>query len=85
MDETIQAFVRIKPYKNGKLRKIDWENTYLISDNRIIKNKQNRFLKEAVRIAKNIPDWTVILRHEKIMTQGISIIFSQELKEKYTH
>ena len=83
MDKTIQAFVSIEPDKNGKLKNIDWENTYLISDNNIIKNKQNRFLKEAVRIAKHIPDWTVILRHEKIMNQGLSIIFNPEMKEKY--
>ncbi|WP_369049373.1 hypothetical protein [Tenacibaculum sp. UWU-22] len=83
MDKTIQAFVSIEPDKNGKLKKIDWENTYLISDNNIIKIKKNRFLKEAVRIAKHIPDWTVILSHKKIMNQGISIIFSQEMKEKY--
>lgn len=83
MDKTIQAYVSIEPDENGRLKKIDWENTYLISDNNIIKNKQNRFLKEAIRIAKYIPDWTVILRHEKILNQGISIIFSQEMKEKY--
>ena len=84
MDKTIQAFVTIEPDKNGKLKKIEWENTYLISDNNIITNRQNRFLKEAVRIAKEISDWTVILRHGKIMNQGISIIFSPEIKEKYT-
>ncbi|QWX82526.1 hypothetical protein H0I23_08545 [Cellulophaga sp. HaHaR_3_176] len=83
MDKNIQAFVSIEPDKNGKLKKIDWEYTYLISDNNIITNKQNRFLKEAVRIAKYIPDWTVILRHEKIMNQDLSIIFSPEIKEKY--
>ncbi len=84
MDKTTQAFVSIEPDINGKLKKIEWENTYLISDNNIITNRQNRFLKEAVRIAKEISDWTVILRHGKIMNQDISIIFSPEIKEKYT-
>jgi len=83
MDKTIQAFVSIEPDENGKLIKIDWKNTYLISDSNIIKDKQNRFLKEAVRITKDIPDWTVILRHEKIINQNLSFIFSQEMKEKY--
>ena len=83
MDKTIKAFVSIEPDKNGKLKQIDWEYTYLISDNNIITNRQNRFLKEAVRIAKEISDWTVVLRHEKILNQGLSIIFSQEIKEKY--
>ena len=83
MDKTIQAFVSIEPDENGKLIKIDWKKTFLISDSNIITNKQNRFLKEAVRIAKYIPDWTVILRHEKIMNQNLSVIFSQEMKEKY--
>jgi len=83
MDRTKQAFVNIQPDKNGKLKKIDWEYTYLISVDDIITNKKNRFLKEAVRIAKEIPDWTVILRHEKIINQGFSIIFSPEMKEKY--
>lgn len=83
MDKTVQALISIEPYKNGKLKKIDWEYTYLISDNNIITNKKNTFLKEAIRIAKDIPDWTVILRHEKIMNQGLSIIFNTEMKEKY--
>ena len=83
MDKSTQAFVSIEPDENGKLEKVDWENTYLISDNNIIKNKQNKFLKEAVRIAKYIPDWTVILRHGKIVNQSLSIIFSKEMKEKY--
>lgn len=83
IDKTIQAYVSVEPDKNGKLKKIDWENTYLISDNNIIANKKNRFLKEAVRITKNIPEWSVILRHEKIIKQNLTIVFSEQMKEKY--
>ncbi|PVW13904.1 hypothetical protein [Marixanthomonas spongiae] len=83
MDKTIQAFVSIQPDRNGKLKKIDWENTYLISGNKMITDKKNKFLKEAIRIVKSVPEWNVILRCEEIMNQGLTIVFSQEMKEKY--
>lgn len=78
-----QAFLTIKPDKNGRIQKIDWENTYLIVGNKIISNKKNIYLEEAVRIAKIIPDWNVILRHNKIMNQSFTILFSKEMEAKY--
>lgn len=83
LDNNYQIFLTIKPDKNGRIQKIDWDNTYLIVGNKIISNKKNIYLKEAVRIAKIIPDWNVILRHDKIIKQSFTILFSKEMEEKY--
>ncbi|PKP18869.1 MAG: hypothetical protein CVU07_01060 [Bacteroidetes bacterium HGW-Bacteroidetes-23] len=78
-----QVYVSIKPGKNGKLKNIDWENTYLIDGSKLIGDPENIYIKEAVRITKKIPNWNVIIRHNKIMNQGISIVFNEHMREKY--
>ncbi len=82
-NEYFQVVVSINPNKKGLLKSIDWENTYLINGNNIIQNKKNIFIKEAVRIAKIIPDWNVIIRQGKIERESLVIIFNKEQKTKY--
>lgn len=79
-----QVYISVKPKQNGQLESIDWKNTYMIvSGESIIQNKENVFIKEAIRIAKKIPDWNVVFRQDKILNQGLTIVFSKEMKEKY--
>lgn len=81
--ERYQVWISIKPKRNGKLEEVDWENTYLIVGDRIIQDKENIFIKEAIRIAKKIPGWNVVIRQDKILNQGLTILFAEEMKEKY--
>lgn len=78
-----QVYVSIEPEKNGNLKKIDWENTFLIDGSKLINDPENIYIKEAVRITKKIPNWNVIIRHNKIINQGISIVFNEHMREKY--
>lgn len=82
-DKNYQVSITIKPKNNGKLKEIDWENSYLIVGNSIIEDRENIFIKEAIRIAKKIPDWDVVIRQDKILNQAITILFSEEMKDKY--
>lgn len=78
-----QVWVSIEPTKNGKLKKIDLKNTYLIDYSNFIDDPENIYIKEAIRITRKIPDWNVIVRHNKILNQGISIVFDEHMKKKY--
>lgn len=82
-EKNYQVSITIKPKHNGKIKEIDWENSYLIVGNSIIQDRENIFIKEAIRIAQKIPDWDVVIRQDKILNQGITILFSEEMKEKY--
>ncbi|HSP11203.1 MAG TPA: hypothetical protein VLO29_01650 [Salegentibacter sp.] len=82
-DKNYQVSISIKPKLNGKLKEIIWENSYLVVDDSIIQDRENIFIKEAIRIAKRLPDWDVVIRQDKILNQGITILFSEEMKEKY--
>jgi hypothetical protein len=81
----LQAWVSVEPRKNGKLRNIDWENTFLIDGSNLIDDPENTYIKEAVRIAKKIPEWNVVIRHDKILNQNLSIVFNEQMKKKYGH
>jgi hypothetical protein len=79
----LQVWVSVEPRKNGKLRNIDWKNTYLIDGSNLIDDPENTYIKEAVRIAKKIPEWNVVIRHDKILNQNLSIVFNEQIKKKY--
>jgi hypothetical protein len=81
-----QVIVTVKPKQNGRLKKIDWKNTYLIfNDNIIIQDKANSFIKEAVKVVKKVPDWNVVIRHGKILNQTFVIFLNEQMKNKYAH
>jgi hypothetical protein len=82
-NRNFQAWVSIEPTKNGKLKKVDWEDTYIINELNLIDDTANIYLKEAIRITKKIPDWNVVIRHGKILNQVISIVFDEHIMEKY--
>jgi hypothetical protein len=79
----LQVWVSVEPIKNGKLRNIDWENTFLIDGSNLIDDPENIYIKEAVRIARKIPEWNVVIRHNKILNQNLSIVFNEQMKKKY--
>jgi hypothetical protein len=77
------VWVSVEPRKKGKLRNIDWKNTFLIDGSNLIDDPKNTYIKEAVRIAKKIPEWNVVIRHDKILNQDLKIVFDEHMKKKY--
>ena len=51
--------------------------------NEIITDRNNIFIKEAIRIAGLIPDWDVVYQRGKIVSRGLSIVFDDRNKNKY--
>lgn len=84
-DKHYQVWISVTPNKNGKLKNIDWENTFMLIDNTIITDKENPFIKEALRIVRQIPDWNIVIRHDNILNQQILIVFNAQVKDKYAH
>ncbi len=78
----IQASIGINPNRNGELNKID-EGSFVMIDSQIITDKENPFLKEAIRIAELVPEWNVIIRRDKILTLSMTINFHKQMKQKY--
>lgn len=84
-DKHYQVWISVTPNKNGKLKNIDWENTFMLIDNTIITDKENPFIKEALRIVRQIPDWNIVIRHDNILNQQILIVFNAQIRDKYAH
>jgi len=80
----IQTFVGIQPNREGKLDSIIWEYTYLLDESGIITDRNNLFIKEAIRIAELIPDWDVIYQRGLIVKRSLMIIFDENNRVKYT-
>jgi hypothetical protein len=79
----IRASIGIQPDKNGLLDSIIWENTYMLDDTILIINRDNVFIKEAIRIVRLIQDWDVIYQRNKIASRYLMIFFDDEFKNKY--
>jgi hypothetical protein len=82
-EQTVQVYIQIQPMDNGKLNYID-NDSFAIIDNEFISDKENPFIEEAIRIARLVPEWTVVIQRDKITPQLMTINFDQRLKNKYT-
>jgi len=87
----IQVFVGVQPNEQGQFESVDEEYTYLIeyplndstSTVNFVTDTNNIFIKESIRIAKLIPEWTVIYQRGKIVGMSLMVIFSEENRKKY--
>ena len=79
----IQVFVGILPEKNGKINRILSDYTYLLDSNGIITNRNNIYIKEAIRVAKLIPTWDVVYQRGKIARRNFTIVFDENNRKKY--
>lgn len=79
---SIQTYIGIKPRKDGKFNGFD-EGSLAIINSEVITDKENPFLKEAFRIAKLVPEWSVVVQRNKIVTLSMTIYFDERLKQKY--
>jgi hypothetical protein len=84
-DAPKQVSVGIQPDKDGQIDSVLWENTYMIDESKIVVDSNNVFIKEALRIARLIPDWDVIYQRGKIVSTGLFIDFHQENRNRYAH
>jgi len=84
-DYHYQVFVGIQPTNEGAIDSILWKYTYMIYGAKEITDRNNVFIKEAVRIAKLMPDWDVIYQRDSIVARGISVVFDKYSKKKYMH
>ena len=80
-EQTVQVYIGIQPRDNGKLNYID--SSFAIIDNEMISDKENPFITEAIRIARLVPDWNVVIQRDKITPQLMTIYFDHRLKKKY--
>lgn len=84
-NRNIQVFVSIQPNKNGTIESVISKNTYMLEGNNIVQNQNNIFIMEAIRVAKLIPDWTVIYQRGKINSTGFILDFNENMKNKHSH
>jgi hypothetical protein len=81
----IQVFIAIQPNKDGKIDSILSDYTYMLDSNNgvVITDRNNVFIKEAIRIAELVPDWSVIYQRGLIVSRGFSIVFNENNRKKY--
>ena len=81
----IQLFVGIQPRENGSIDSILTKNTYALiyGDTLVISDTNNIYIKEAMRVARTIPDWPVIIKRNSILPCGISLLFDEDNRKKY--
>jgi hypothetical protein len=79
----IQVFVGIQPNQNGQIDSLLSNYTFSIDTNAIITDRNNVFMKEAIRIAELIPDWDVIYQRGLIVSRRLMIIFDENKRKKY--
>jgi hypothetical protein len=79
----IQVSIGIQPNSKGHIDSIIGEYTYLYDGMEIITDRNNIFIKEAIRIAKLLPDWEVIYQRGIIVSRGLTIVFDENHKKKY--
>lgn len=82
--KTITAFVCVQPNKNGQIDSIQTE-TYALDDKGMITDLDNIYIKEAIRIAKTLPEWDVVYQRGNIVCRTITIYFNDIMKNKYAH
>jgi hypothetical protein len=78
----IQAYIGIKPNVDGHFESFD-DGSLVFEDSKVVTDKNNAFLREAFRIARLIPEWDVIFRKNKIVSQPLTIFFDNKMKIKY--
>lgn len=83
--KTITAFVCVQPNKNGQIDSIQTKYTYAINDKGMITDLDNIYIKEAIRIAKTLPEWDVVYQRGNIVSITITIYFNNIMKNKYAH
>jgi len=81
-EQSVQVYIGIQPMDNGKLNYIE-NGSFAIIDNEIISDKENPFIVEAIRIARLVPEWNVVIQRDKIIPQLTTIYFDKRLKKKY--
>lgn len=79
----IQVFVDIQPNKDGKIDSILSNYTYMGDSNGVVTDRNNFFIKEAIRIAELIPDWDVVYQRGLIKSRSFSIVFNENNRKKY--
>ena len=79
----IQVFIGIQPNKDGKIDSILSNYTYMLDSNGVITDRNNLFIKEAIRIAELVPDWSVVYQRGLIFISGFSIVFNKNNRKKY--
>ncbi len=80
----IQVFIGIQPNKDGKIESILSNSTYMLDSNGVITDQNNAYIKEAIRIAELVTDWSVIYQRGLIVSSGFSIVFNENNRKKYT-
>lgn len=82
-DKHIQVTIGIQPKHNGQIDSLLSDHTYMIDSNSIITDSNNIFIKEAIRIAKLIPDWDVVYQQGTIVSRSLVLVFNENKKRKY--
>lgn len=78
----VTAYLGIIPGNEGILDSIATDSFVMIGSKKIT-DRNNPFLKEAIRIARLVPEWSVLYQKNKIVPQALTIIFDKQLKKRY--
>jgi hypothetical protein len=81
----IQVSIGIQPNSEGQIDSLLSDYTYLLDSSAVITDRNNIFIKEAIRIAKLMPDWDVIYQRGVIVSRSFGLVFDENQKRKYAH
>jgi hypothetical protein len=83
-NDHFQVVIGVQPNTKGEIDSILWDFSYCISISGIQSNKDNPFIKEAVRIAYLIPEWDVIVQRGRVVPRSLTLLFDINQRKKYT-
>jgi hypothetical protein len=79
----ILVSICIQPNRDGQIDSLLSDYTYLLDSSKLITDKNNIFIKEAIRIARRIPEWDVVYQRDTIVRMCIGLLFDEDNKRKY--
>lgn len=81
----IKVSIGVQPNHDGQIDSLLSNYTYFLDSTKLITDRNNIFIKEAIRIAKLVPDWDVTYQRDTIVSRCILLIFDENQKRKYAH
>lgn len=81
--KSITVFVAVQPNENGQIDSINFKNTYALDGKDFITDSDNKYIQEAIRIARLIKDWDVVYQRGNIVGRTLTIDFNENLRKQY--
>jgi len=85
----VDVFVAVQPNEQGQFESVIEEYTFLLKapqtclDEDFIRDTNNIFIREVIRVAKLVPEWNVIYQRGEILPNPVRVTFSERERRRW--